>query len=134
MYRYCRNLKCFTRREGTHLEEKVTLSLTVLKKRFFSPSRYITSREGVVCRALLVFSKSGRETVCSLRLFLFQFIIVMVNYCVCGGCTNPSLSRHRVHRFPNEKWTVSSRSRCISAGEEMTLLMHLLQTTRWCVT
>ncbi len=33
----------------------------------------------------------------------------MVNYCVCGGCTNSSLSGHRVHRFPKEKWTVSSR-------------------------
>lgn len=27
----------------------------------------------------------------------------MVNYCVCGGCTNSSLSGHRVHRFPNRK-------------------------------
>ncbi|XP_067249109.1 uncharacterized protein [Chanodichthys erythropterus] len=27
----------------------------------------------------------------------------MVNYCVCGGCTNSSLSGHRVHRFPNKK-------------------------------
>ncbi len=35
--------------------------------------------------------------------FLFQFIIVMVNYCVCGGCTNSGLSGHRVHRFPNKK-------------------------------
>lgn len=27
----------------------------------------------------------------------------MVNYCVCGGCTNSSLSGHRVHRFPDRK-------------------------------
>ncbi len=27
----------------------------------------------------------------------------MVNYCVCGGCTNSSLSGHRVHRFPNKE-------------------------------
>ncbi|KAL1268770.1 hypothetical protein QQF64_034133 [Cirrhinus molitorella] len=27
----------------------------------------------------------------------------MVNYCVCGGCTNSSLSGHRVHRFPCKK-------------------------------
>ncbi|XP_048054396.1 THAP domain-containing protein 10-like [Megalobrama amblycephala] len=27
----------------------------------------------------------------------------MVNYCVCGGCTNSNLSGHRVHRFPNKK-------------------------------
>ncbi len=27
----------------------------------------------------------------------------MVNYCVCGGCTNSSLSGHRVHGFPNQK-------------------------------
>ncbi|XP_042601381.1 zinc finger MYM-type protein 4 isoform X1 [Cyprinus carpio] len=27
----------------------------------------------------------------------------MVNYCICGGCTNSSLSGHRVHRFPNKK-------------------------------
>ncbi|KAL1250747.1 hypothetical protein QQF64_018543 [Cirrhinus molitorella] len=27
----------------------------------------------------------------------------MVNYCVCGGCTNSSLSGHRVNRFPCKK-------------------------------
>lgn len=27
----------------------------------------------------------------------------MVNYCVCFGCTNSSLTGHRVHRFPNRK-------------------------------
>ncbi|KAG5282329.1 hypothetical protein AALO_G00054790 [Alosa alosa] len=27
----------------------------------------------------------------------------MVNSCVCAGCTNSSLSGHRVHYFPNEK-------------------------------
>jgi len=27
----------------------------------------------------------------------------MVNYCVCGGCTNFSLSGHRVQRFNNKK-------------------------------
>ena len=35
--------------------------------------------------------------------FVFQFIIVMVNLCVCGACKNSSLSGHRVHRFPNRK-------------------------------
>ncbi len=35
--------------------------------------------------------------------FAFRFIIIMVNYCVCGGCTNSSLSGHRVHRFPNKE-------------------------------
>ncbi len=34
---------------------------------------------------------------------LHSFIIIMVNYCVCGGCTNSSLSGHGVHRFPNRK-------------------------------
>lgn len=29
----------------------------------------------------------------------------MVNYCVCFGCTNSSLSGHRVHRFPNRRTT-----------------------------
>ncbi|KAL2103759.1 hypothetical protein ACEWY4_000627 [Coilia grayii] len=27
----------------------------------------------------------------------------MVNYCVCGGCTNTSQSGHRVHHFPSRK-------------------------------
>ncbi|KAG1963589.1 lethal(3)malignant brain tumor-like protein 2 [Pimephales promelas] len=27
----------------------------------------------------------------------------MVNYCVCGGCTNSNLTGHRVHRFPSKK-------------------------------
>lgn len=35
--------------------------------------------------------------------FVFRLIIDMVNYCVCGGCTNTSLSGHRVHRFPSKK-------------------------------
>ncbi len=42
MNRYSSILKCFTRRKGTHLEEKVTLSLTVLKKRTIA-SYYVTS-------------------------------------------------------------------------------------------
>ncbi len=37
-----------------------------------------------------------------LVVFAVRFII-MVNYCVCGGCTNSSLSGHRVHRFPNKE-------------------------------
>lgn len=28
---------------------------------------------------------------------------IMVNYCVCAGCTNSSLSGHRVHHFPSRK-------------------------------
>ena len=35
--------------------------------------------------------------------FCILFIIVMVNDCVCGGCTNFSLSGHRVQRFTNKK-------------------------------
>lgn len=27
----------------------------------------------------------------------------MVNYCVCAGCSNSSLSGHRVHRFPDRR-------------------------------
>ncbi len=82
-----------------------------------------------MCSALL--ERFMRQCVlCSYFLFQFmmmiQFIIVMVNYCVCGDCTNSSLSGNRVHRFPNEKWTVSSRPRCVSAGEETTSHMHLL--------
>lgn len=26
----------------------------------------------------------------------------MVNYCVCGGCTNSVLTGHRVHKFPKK--------------------------------
>lgn len=28
---------------------------------------------------------------------------IMVNYCVCAGCTNSSLSGHHVHHFPSRK-------------------------------
>ncbi len=58
---------------------------------------------------------SGRELVCFRCLFLFQFIIVMINSCVCGGCTNSSLSGHH---FLTRNRMVSSGPRCISAGEE----------------
>ncbi len=34
--------------------------------------------------------------------FAVRFIL-MVNYCVCGGCTNSSHTGHRVHRFPNKE-------------------------------
>lgn len=30
-------------------------------------------------------------------------IIIMVNYCVCGGCTNSGTSGHRIHKFPDRK-------------------------------
>ena len=32
----------------------------------------------------------------------------MVYHCVCAGCTNSSLSGHRVHSFPNRKRTGAS--------------------------
>ncbi len=42
----------FTRYEGSNLVEKVTVFLTVLKKKFFLTPRHIMSREGVVWCAM----------------------------------------------------------------------------------
>ena len=56
-------------------------------------SRYVISQSGCVVVSQCVVSSFG----------LPLFTINMVNYCVCGGCTNSSLSGHRVHRFPNRE-------------------------------
>ncbi len=55
------------------------------------------------------------ESMCFLELFLFQFVIIMINDCVCGGCTNSSLSGHC---FLTRNKMVSSGPWCFCAGEE----------------
>ncbi len=55
-----------------------------------------------MARSALARCRLGWYSVCQC-VFAFRFIIIMVNDCVCGGCTNSSLSGHRVHRFPNKE-------------------------------
>lgn len=43
----------------------------------------------------------------------------MVSYCVCMGCTNSNLSRHRVFRFPDIKLTGCGwRGKCSCSHQE----------------
>ncbi len=61
--------------------------------------------------------------------FAVRFIL-MVNYCVCGGCTNSSHTGHRVHRFPNKekKGAIFRAWVRFCAGEETGL-----RKIWWCV-
>ncbi len=62
---------------------------------FFFKHRIILhhERESCECATLCWYSVGAGVSQC-VFCSLFQFIIVMVNNCVCGGCTNSSLSGH----------------------------------------
>lgn len=49
-----------------------------------------------------------RVSVCFSSYGLYSFIVNIVNYCICGGCTKSSLSAQLVHRFNRKNILVLS--------------------------
>ncbi len=122
----------FYKARGHTFRRKMYAFLDSSQKAFFFHHHVILRHERESCAALCWYSAKAVVRQCVICSYFIQFIIVMVNYCVCGDCTNSSLSGHRVHRFPNEKWTVTSRPRCISVLQHGIPKQEASETPSWC--